>query len=77
MTLSGWEEAKTRMRHQGSIRNLRQSSITCKNYSRTIKNRLTDKGVKMGEFSHAPLGDLKDEFLKEMPWVGFRLFVDY
>ena len=43
---------------------------------KTHDNRLTGKGAKMGEFIYKYFGDLKDEFLKEMPWGGFRIFVD-
>ena len=39
-------------------------------------NRLTGKRFKMGEFVYTPFGDLKDKFLKEMPWGGFGIFVD-
>ena len=39
-------------------------------------NRLTGKGFKMGEFVYMSFEDLKDEFLKEMPWGGFGIFVD-
>ena len=77
MTLSGLEETKKRMRHQGFTRKLRQSSMTCKNSSRTIKTDSLTRESKWGEFYHAPLGDLKDDFSKEMPWVGFCLFIGY
>ena len=40
------------------------------------EKHLTGKGFKMGEFVYTSFGDIKDEFLKEMPWGGFRIFVD-
>ena len=39
-------------------------------------NLITSERVRMGEFSYAYFGDLKDYILKEMPWGGFGLFVD-
>ena len=39
-------------------------------------NRLSGKGVKIGEFSYACFGYLKDELLKEMLQGGFGIFVD-
>ena len=37
---------------------------------------LTGNGVKMGEFDYASLWSLKDDFIKEIPWGGFGVFVD-
>ena len=39
-------------------------------------NLITGKGVKMGEFVYASLGDFKDEVLKDIPQEGFGIFVD-
>ena len=42
----------------------------------THDNRITGDGFRMGEFSYASFGYLKDGVLKEMPRGGFVLFMD-
>ena len=42
----------------------------------THDNRITGDGFRMGEFSYASFGYLKDGVLKEMPRGGFGLFMD-